>query len=85
VTVSAELNNDSENEAQDEQVDAAGDEFEEISSDEVDRVVAALETLIASTSSENIKTYLEEAQNSVFYLVYDAEDEEDSEELSDAA
>lgn len=83
--MSAELNNDSENEAQDEQVDAAGDEFEEISSDEVDRVVAALETLIASTSSENIKTYLEEAQNSVFYLVYDAEDEEDSEELSDAA
>jgi glycerol-3-phosphate dehydrogenase len=39
------------------------EEFEEITSDEVDRVVEQLEKLIETVSSENIKSYLEEAVN----------------------
>lgn len=68
-----------------EQADA--DEFEEITSDEVDRVVAALEDLIDSVESENIRTYLEDAMNSVYFLVYDDEDDADGEEdvLAEAA
>ncbi len=56
------------------------EQFEEITSEEVDRVVAQLETLIESTESENIRSYLEEAMNEVYYLVYE---EEASEETSD--
>ncbi len=55
-------------------------EYEEISSDEVDRVVASLEELMESTTSDNIRTHLEEAMNAVFYLVYDENDLEDEEE-----
>ncbi len=55
----------------------ANEEFEEISSDEVDRVVAALDELITTVDSENIKAYLEEASTNIFYLVYDEEDLED--------
>ena len=51
-----------------------GEEFEEITSDEVDRVVEALETLAESVASENIRTILESATNDVWYLVYDDED-----------
>jgi ATP-dependent Clp protease ATP-binding subunit ClpA len=51
-------------------------EYEEIDSDEVDRVVAALEDLGATVSSENIKLFLEEAATNIYYLVYD--DEEDA-------
>jgi len=51
-------------------------DFEEISSDEVDRVVASLESLIDSVESENIKAQLDEALNNIYYLVYDEEDEE---------
>lgn len=58
-------------------------EYEEISSEEVDRVVAALEELIDSTNSENIKAYLDEASAAIFYLVY--EDDEDGESLDEAA
>tara|TARA_R110002095_G_scaffold131203_3_gene113979 strand:+ start:1739 stop:1987 length:249 start_codon:yes stop_codon:yes gene_type:complete len=72
------------------------EQFEEITSDEVDRVVAQLEALIESTDSENIRSYLEEAMNEIFYLVYEeeAEDEldsefeacaEDEEDISEAA
>ena len=50
------------------------EEFEEITSDEVDRVVEQLEKLIETVSSENIKAYLEEAVNNVFFLLYDDED-----------
>ena len=59
------------------------DEFEEITSDEVDRVVAQLEALIDSVSSENIRFYLEEATNSIYGLIYDETDED--EDLADAA
>lgn len=50
------------------------DEFEEISSDEVDRVVAVLDDLIETVQSENIQALLEEASNSIFALVYDDTD-----------
>ncbi len=63
----------------------AGEEFEEISSEEVDRVVAALEGLIESTPSENICTYLEEALNSIYYLVYDEDEDDDAGEIAEAA
>ncbi|MCA9027728.1 MAG: hypothetical protein KDA86_21135 [Planctomycetaceae bacterium] len=56
------------------QADLSVDEFEEISSDEVDRVVEALEGILATVESENIQAYLEEAINQIFTLVYDEED-----------
>ena len=56
------------------------DEYEEITSEEVDRVVAQLERLAESVSSENIKSHLDDAINNIFFLVYDEE-----EDASDAA
>lgn len=50
------------------------DEFEEISSDEVDRVCAVLDDLLETVQSENIQAYLEECSNNIFALVYDDED-----------
>lgn len=55
-------------------------EFEEISSDEVDRIVEVLDRLIEGVDSDNIKHYLEEASSNIYYLVY-----EDSEEETEAA
>jgi len=60
------------------------DEYEEVSSDEVDRVVMALIELIESVESENIKTYLEEASNNVFYLLYEFENDDEEEESGEA-
>ena len=51
------------------------EEFEEISSEEVDRVVEALDRLMEGVQSENIKHYLEEAASNIYYLVYEEEDE----------
>jgi hypothetical protein len=56
----------------------ADDDFEEISSDEVDRVVEALETLAATAESENIRYFLEEATLKIYLLVY-GDDEQQSE------
>jgi hypothetical protein len=56
-------------------------DYEEITSDEVDRVVEALETLMATVDSENIRFYLEEATSAVYHLIY----EDDEEELQDEA
>ena len=47
------------------------DEYEEISSAEVDRVIQALESLMESISSENIRAYLDEAADNIYALVYD--------------
>ena len=58
-------------------------DFEEINSDEVDRVVEVLDGLIENIQSENIKHYLEEASSNIYYLVY--EDEEEEGELEQAA
>lgn len=52
---------------------ADSEEYEEISSDEVDRVVEALDHLIEIVQSENIKHYLEEAASNIYYLVYEDE------------
>lgn len=51
-------------------------DFEEICSDEVDRVVEVLDNLIENTQSENIKHLLEEASSAIYYLVYEDEEEE---------
>ncbi|MGH7127682.1 MAG: hypothetical protein ACREIV_03875 [Planctomycetaceae bacterium] len=59
------------------------DDYEIISSDEVDRIVGVLGELMESVESENIKCHLEEALDGIYYLVYD--DEEDEEGLSEAA
>ena len=53
---------------------AEAEEFEEITSDEVDRVVEAIEALSATVESENIRLILENASNDIWYLVYDDED-----------
>lgn len=58
------------------------EEYEEISSDEVDRVVEALEQLMATVESENIQAFLEEASSNILSLVYD---EEDLDEIQDEA
>ena len=50
-------------------------EYEEVSSDEVDNVVAALENLSETVTSEAIKDLIDDCVNSVYYLVY--EDVED--------
>ena len=55
-----------------------GVEYEEICSDEVDRVVAALEELAATVTSETIQAYLEEASSNIYYLVYEDEEGEAS-------
>lgn len=57
------------------------EDFEEITSEEVDRVVEQLEKLLESVSSENIKLHLEDAINNIFFLVYD----EEPEDVPDAA
>jgi hypothetical protein len=49
------------------------DEYEEISSAEVDRVVQALETLMQGVTSENIRAYLDEAADNIYSLIYDAD------------
>lgn len=62
------------------------DEFEEINSEEVDRVVEALDRLIEGVQSENIKHYLEEAASNIYYLVYEEEENlVDDEESFDRA
>ena len=65
-------------------MDKPGDqEFEEVCSDEVDRVVEILDGLIENVQSDNIKHYLEEASSNIYYLVY--EDSEEEEGLEQAA
>mgnify|MGYP003434351683 FL=1 len=64
---------------------AATDEFEEINSEEVDRVVEALDRLIAGVQSENIKHYLEEAASNIYYLVYEDEADQANDDITQAA
>ncbi len=69
--MSEELNFDADELASPDEAAAADDDYEEISSDEVDRVVEALETLMATVDSENIRYFLEEATTSIYLLIYD--------------
>ena len=55
----------------------ASEEYEEITSDEVDSVVEKLEELANCVSSENIRAYLDQACQQIYELVYDEEDEEE--------
>ncbi len=61
--------------------DANGMEYEEfeeeISSEEVDRVLETLETTMAGVESESIRQCLEVAYNEVFHLIYDEVDDAD--------
>ena len=54
-------------------------EYEDVSSDEVDNIVAALENLMETVNSETIKDMLEECLNNVYYLVYEDENDVSSE------
>ena len=54
-------------------------EYEDVSGDEVDNIVAALENLMETVNSETIKDMLEECLNNVYYLVYEDEDDVSSE------
>ena len=54
------------------------DEYEEIDSDEVDRVVSALEDIAGTIDSENIQLIIEEASNQIYMLVYSEDEEEDT-------
>ena len=51
------------------------DDYEEISSEEVDRVVAALELLSETVESENIRDLLASAMREIHQLVYDYDEE----------
>jgi hypothetical protein len=59
--------------------DVGADDYEEISSDEVDRVIEALETLAATVESENIRFHLNEATDAIYLLIYGDDDQPQSE------
>jgi hypothetical protein len=48
-------------------------DYEEISTDEVDRVTAALEQLSAGVASQTIREFLEVCSTDIHFLVYDDE------------
>ena len=56
------------------ELESDGLEYEEITSDEVDRVVEQLERVMETVQSENIKSFIEDAINSIFFLVYEDDD-----------
>ena len=59
-------------------IENSDQEFEEICSDEEDRVVEVLDGLIENIQSENIKHFLEEASSNIYYLVYEDSDEDET-------
>ena len=63
----------------------SAEEYEEIGSEEVDRVVEALDRLIEGVQSENIKHYLEEAASNIYYLVYEEEESLTDDDVLDQA
>jgi hypothetical protein len=58
------------------------DDYEVITSEEVDRVLDALDQLIASVQSENVRSCLEEAADSIYALIYGEEGEAGEEEAA---
>lgn len=56
-------------------------EFEEINSDEIDRVVEVLDNLIEGVDSDNVKHYLEEASSNIYYLIYEDSEDEATDEV----
>lgn len=51
-------------------LDHHDEDYEEITSEEVDSVLAQLDALSAGTRSENIRAYLEEAADNIYNLIY---------------
>ncbi len=80
-------NEEEEEEEYDDEAMSDDSAYEEISSDEVDRVISSLEDIAESIDSENIRGHIEDAINAIFYLVYDESDEQglEDEGLSAAA
>lgn len=66
-------------------LDLQDEEYEVITSEEVDRVLDALDQLISSVQSENIRSHLEEAADSIYSLVYGDDEEALPEEHDEAA
>ena len=60
----------------------ADEGYEVITSEEVDQVVEALDKLMNSIQSENIKVLLEDVSYSIYHLVYEDEDEDEDEDDS---
>ncbi len=63
----------------------ADEEYEVITSEEVDRVLDALEELTNSVESENIKVSLQEAADTIYRLIYEDEDDTQNQAESEAA
>ena len=80
------MNQEIENDSVNIQSETIEDEYEEITSDEVDRVVDALDALMETVTSENIRTYLEEASENIYQLIYDevSEEAEETDEEDEA-
>jgi hypothetical protein len=57
------------------------EEFEEISVEEIDRVLLALDKIIESVESETIRGYLETTAEEISFLI----DDEEPDDLSEAA
>jgi hypothetical protein len=72
-----------------EEVEAADDDLEEISSDDVDSVVASLNELNEGIESENIRLTIENAIDEILHLVYTDDElvgaDDDEEFLEEAA
>jgi len=54
--------------------DSPEEDYEVITSDEVDHVLSVLDELIQSAGSENVRSTLEEAAEAIFALVYTEDD-----------
>ncbi len=63
-------------------MERADEEYEVITSEEVDRILDGLDALIGSTQSENIRLFLEEAANNIFSLVYSDDEDAGQEEAA---
>jgi len=66
-------------------LESSEEDYEIITSEEVDGILDSLETLIASTTSENIRIYLEEAADQIYALVYSEEEQNADQERDEAA
>jgi hypothetical protein len=66
---------------------AGDDEYEVITSEEVDHVLDVLDQLIGDVESENVRFHLEEAAAAIYELIYadDGEEEPGSSPHQDAA
>ena len=56
-------------------------EEEEITSEEVDRVLESLTNLLESVESETVHEYLEETYNQIFSLIYEEEEVTEEDEM----